>query len=86
MATGTPVTREEAENLRVQHGQHQFLYAQYARRVWRMLRGNFGVSMEWQQPVKEGTGDLLFLRTFGKANARLKPQRPAGFKDDQEQQ
>ena len=74
MATGTPVTREEAENLGVQHGRHQSLYAQYARRVWRMLRENFGVSMERQRPLKEAIGDLLFLRTFGKANAGLKPR------------
>ena len=61
MATGTLVTQEEAENLRIQYGLHQPLYAQYARWVWLMLQGNFGVSMEWQRPVLEVIGDRLLL-------------------------
>ena len=61
MATGTLVTQEEAENLRIQYGLHQPLYAQYARWVWLMLHGNFGVSMEWQRPVMEVIGDRLLL-------------------------
>ena len=61
MATGTLVTQEEAENLRIQYGLHQPLYAQYAKWVWLMLQGNFGVSMEWQRPVLEVIGDRLLL-------------------------
>ena len=61
MATGTLVTQEEAENLRIQYGLHQPMYAQYARWVWLMLQGNFGVSMEWQRPVMEVIGDRLLL-------------------------
>ena len=61
MATGTLVTQEEAENLRIQYGLHQPLYAQYARWVWLMTQGNFGVSMEWQRPVLEVIGDRLLL-------------------------
>ena len=61
MATGTLVTQEEAENLRIQYGLHQPLYAQYTRWVWLMLQGNFGVSMEWQRPVLEVIGDRLLL-------------------------
>jgi peptide/nickel transport system permease protein len=61
MATGTLVTQEEAENLRIQYGLHQPLYAQYARWVWLMMQGNFGVSMEWQRPVLEVIGDRLLL-------------------------
>ena len=61
MATGTLVTQEEAENLRIQYGLNQPLYAQYARWVWLMLHGNFGVSMEWQRPVMEVIGDRLLL-------------------------
>lgn len=61
MATGTLVTQEEAENLRIQYGLNQPLYAQYARWVWLMLQGNFGVSMEWQRPVMEVIGDRLLL-------------------------
>jgi len=61
MATGTLVTQEEAENLRIQYGLHQPMYAQYARWVWLMLQGNFGVSMEWQRPVLEVISDRLLL-------------------------
>ncbi len=61
MATGTLVTQEEAENLRIQYGLHQPLYAQYARWVWLIMQGNFGVSMEWQRPVLEVIGDRLLL-------------------------
>ena len=61
MATGTLVTQEEAENLRIQYGLHQPMYAQYARWVWLMMQGNFGVSMEWQRPVLEVIGDRLLL-------------------------
>ena len=61
MATGTLVTQEEAENLRIQYGLNQPIYAQYARWVWLMLQGNFGVSMEWQRPVMEVIGDRLLL-------------------------
>ena len=61
MATGTLVTQEEAENLRIQYGLNQPMYAQYGRWVWLMLQGNFGVSMEWQRPVMEVIGDRLLL-------------------------
>jgi peptide/nickel transport system permease protein len=61
MATGTLVTQEEAENLRVQYGLNQPMYVQYAKWVWLVLQGNFGVSMEWKRPVTEVIGDRLLL-------------------------
>lgn len=61
MATGTMVTQEEAENLRIQYGLDQPIYIQYLKWVWLILQGNFGVSMEWQRPVMEVIGDRLLL-------------------------
>ncbi len=61
MATGTMVTQEEAENLRIQYGLDQPIYIQYLKWVWLIMQGNFGVSMEWQRPVMEVIGDRLLL-------------------------
>jgi len=61
MSTGSLVTQEEAENLRAQYGLDQPIYVQYAKWVWLVLQGNFGVSMEWKRPVTEVIGDRLLL-------------------------
>src|SRR5439155_351064 len=61
MSTGTLVTQEEAANLRAQYGLDQPIYVQYAKWMWQVLQGNFGVSMEWKRPVTEVVGDRLLL-------------------------
>jgi peptide/nickel transport system permease protein len=61
MSTGSLVTQEEAENLRVQYGLDQPVYVQYAKWMWLVLHGDFGVSMEWKRPVTEVIGDRLLL-------------------------
>lgn len=61
MATGSMVTQEEAENLRAQYGLDKPMYVQYAKWIWLVLQGNFGVSMEWKRPVTEVIGDRLLL-------------------------
>jgi len=61
MASGTLVTQEEAENLRAQYGLDKPVYVQYAKWMWLVLHGNFGVSMEWKRPVTEVIGDRLLL-------------------------
>lgn len=61
MSTGSLVTQEEAENLRAQYGLDQPVYVQYAKWMWLILQGNFGVSMEWKRPVTEVIGDRLLL-------------------------
>ena len=61
MSTGSLVTQEEAENLRAQYGLDQPVYVQYAKWMWLVLQGNFGVSMEWKRPVTEVIGDRLLL-------------------------
>lgn len=61
MTTGTLVTQEEAENLRIQYGLNQPLYMQYLKWAGLVMQGNFGVSMEWKRPVTEVIGDRLLL-------------------------
>lgn len=58
-ATGTAVRAEEAEALRQQYGLDRPLYVQYAKWMGLMLGGNFGISMEYNRPVREVIGDRL---------------------------
>lgn len=60
-ASGTAVRAEEAEALRQQYGLDQPIYVQYAKWMGLMLRGNFGVSMEYNRPVREVIGDRLTM-------------------------
>ncbi len=59
--TGSSVSRQEAENLRIQYGLDQPVYVQYGKWVALILQGNFGMSMEWRRPVLEVIGDRLAL-------------------------
>ncbi len=59
--TGTLVSRQEAENLRIQYGLDQPVYVQYAKWMALILQGNFGMSMEWRRPVLEVIDDRLAL-------------------------
>ncbi len=56
---GTVVGAEEAAALRQQYGLDQPVYVQYAKWMGMMVRGNFGVSMEYNRPVREVIGDRL---------------------------
>src|SRR6202035_3798322 len=60
-ASGSDVTEQEAENLRMQLGLGQPMYGQYYKWVKLIAEGNFGMSMEWKRPVTEVIGDLLWL-------------------------
>jgi peptide/nickel transport system permease protein len=60
-ATGSVVTEQEAENLRIQYGLGQPMYVQYWKWVKLIARGNFGMSMEWRRPVTEVIGERLWL-------------------------
>ena len=62
MATmGSVVSDEEAANLRIQYGLGQPIYVQYFKWMKLIVRGNFGMSMEWRRPVTEVIGDRLWL-------------------------
>jgi peptide/nickel transport system permease protein len=60
-ATGSIVSEQEAENLRRQYGLNQPVYVQYYKWMAQVVRGNFGMSMEWKRPVAEVIGDRLVL-------------------------
>jgi peptide/nickel transport system permease protein len=60
-ATGSIVSEQEAENLRIQYGLDRPIYVQYYKWLAMMARGNFGMSMEWRRPVAEVIGDRLWL-------------------------
>jgi peptide/nickel transport system permease protein len=60
-ATGSIVSEQEAENLRLQYGLDQPIYVQYYKWMAMIARGNFGMSMEWRRPVAEVIGDRLWL-------------------------
>jgi peptide/nickel transport system permease protein len=58
---GSVVTDEEAQNLRIQYGLGQPIYVQYFKWMKLIVRGDFGMSMEWRRPVTEVIGDRLWL-------------------------
>ena len=60
-SSGSPVSQEEAANLRHQYGLDRPVYAQYGIWVTRMLQGNFGQSMEWRRPVMDVIADRMLL-------------------------
>ena len=60
-ASGSVVTEQEAQNLRIQYGLDQPIYVQYYKWVKLIAEGNFGMSMEWKRPVAEVIGDRLWL-------------------------
>ena len=60
-ASGSFVTEQEADALREQYGLNKPLYVQYLRWMKLVMRGNFGVALEWQRPVAEVIGDRLWL-------------------------
>ena len=74
---GSVVTDEEAQNLRIQYGLGQPIYVQYFKWMKQIVRGNFGMSMEWRRPVTEVIGERLWL-TVVVSVAALHPHLGAG--------
>lgn len=70
-ASGSTVSEQEAENLRIQYGLDKPIYVQYVKWMRLILRGNFGMSMEWGRPVVDVIGDRLLLTIVVSAAAML---------------
>src|SRR5438094_215639 len=68
---GSVVTDEEAQNLRIQYGLGQPIYAQYYKWVKLIACGNFGMSMEWRRPVTEVIGERLWLTVVVSVSALI---------------
>jgi len=60
-SSGAIVGAEEAANLRAQYGLDQPMYVQYLRWIGLVLRGDFGMAMEYRRPVMGVIGDRLPL-------------------------
>jgi peptide/nickel transport system permease protein len=60
-ASGSMISEQEAQNLRVLYGLDKPKYMQYVYWVGLMLHGNFGMSLEWGLPVMTVIGDRLAL-------------------------
>jgi peptide/nickel transport system permease protein len=60
-STGSVVSEEEAQQLRIQYGLGQPYYIQYLKWMKLVVVGEFGQSMEWKRPVVEVIGDRLWL-------------------------
>jgi peptide/nickel transport system permease protein len=55
------VSEQEAEALREQYGLNKPMWVQYLRWMTLVVRGNFGIALEWGRPVSEVIGDRLWL-------------------------
>src|SRR5688500_20137957 len=60
-SSGSVVSEEEAENLRIQYGLGQPIYVQYKKWKQQIGRGNFGESTERRRPVSEVIGERLYV-------------------------
>lgn len=60
-ASGSGVSRAEAEAIRRDYGLDQPMPVQYLLWAGKLVRGEFGVSMEWKRPVIEVIGDRLAI-------------------------
>src|SRR2546425_10524614 len=69
-STGSVVSEEEAQALRIQYGLGQPIYVQYAKWMQQVVVGSFGMSMEWKRPVAAVVASRLWL-TVGISVAAL---------------
>jgi peptide/nickel transport system permease protein len=60
-SSGSSVSAEELEALRRDYGLDQPLYVQYLKWMANLLRGNLGLSLEYQRPNAELIGERLVL-------------------------
>jgi peptide/nickel transport system permease protein len=60
-AAGGFISQEEVDALRREYGLDQPVWIQYLRWMNQVVRGRFGVSLEWSRPVSEVIGDRLWL-------------------------
>ncbi len=58
---GTVVDQSEIDALRERYGLDQPLYVQFAKWIWGVLRGDFGMSFQRNRPVSELIGERLAL-------------------------
>jgi peptide/nickel transport system permease protein len=60
-ASGGAVSEQEADALRQEYGLDKPMMVQYYRWMKQVVRGRFGMALEWKRPVSEVIGDRLWL-------------------------
>lgn len=60
-AQGEMVDQGELESLKRRYGLDQPVYVQYGKWMWGILRGDLGISIEWQRPISELIGERLAM-------------------------
>src|SRR5262247_2829236 len=60
-SSGSSISTEQLEALRRDYGLDQPLYVQYLKWMGNLLRGNLGLSLEYQRPNAELIGERLVL-------------------------
>ena len=60
-ASGSSVDQAQIDALRQLYGLDQPIYVQYLKWAGRMVRGDLGVSLDWQKPIGELIGERLML-------------------------
>lgn len=60
-ASGSSMDQVQIDALRTQYGLDQPIYAQYGKWIGRILRGDLGVSLDWQKPIRELITERLVL-------------------------
>lgn len=60
-ASGSAMDQAQIDALRSQYGLDQPLTGQYLKWIGRILRGDLGVSLDWQKPIGELIGERLGL-------------------------
>lgn len=60
-ASGAAISRDEANALRAEYGLDRPVPVQYVYWVGKLVRGDFGISLEWQKPVADVIGERLWL-------------------------
>ncbi|MGQ9555567.1 MAG: ABC transporter permease, partial [Anaerolineae bacterium] len=61
---GEHIAEDELAALRQRYGLGQPVYIRYLKWISRAIRGDFGVSFEWNRPVSELIFDRLWLTAF----------------------
>ena len=60
-SSGSSMDQVQIDALREQYGLDQPIYVQYGKWMGRILRGDLGVSLDWQKPIGELIGERLVL-------------------------
>ncbi len=60
-SSGSSMDQVQIDALRAQYGLDQPIYTQYGKWMSRILRGDLGVSLDWQKPIKELITERLVL-------------------------